>query len=70
MPGTRPATHAKHGPARSGARHSGPGRPFRWLARRPLAASLLAAGLLAVSAGAVSPSLISRVRTPMAGMLR
>jgi Sortase domain len=59
MPGTRPATHAKHGPARSGARHSGPGRPFRWLARRPLAASLLAAGLLAVSAGAVSIALLA-----------
>jgi hypothetical protein len=59
VPGTTPATHARHGPARSGASHSGPGRPFRWLARRPLAAALLAAGLLAAGAGAVTIALLA-----------
>jgi sortase family protein len=59
VPGTRPATRARHGPARGGARHSGPGRPLRWLTRRPLAAALLAAGLLAVSTAAVSIALLT-----------
>ena len=34
------------------SRHVGPGRPWRWLRRRPAAAALLCCGLLAVGGGA------------------
>ena len=34
------------------SRHAGPGRPWRWLRRRPAAAALLCCGLLAVGGGA------------------
>jgi len=39
-------------PAGREPRHAGPGRPFRGLARRPLAVALLCGGLLIVGGGA------------------
>src|SRR5690242_18037821 len=41
------------------SRHVGPGRPWRWLRRRPAAAALLCCGLLAVGGGAVGLLLLS-----------
>jgi sortase family protein len=40
-------------------RHVGPGRPWRWLRRRPAAAALLCCGLLAVGGGAGGLLLLS-----------
>jgi hypothetical protein len=41
------------------SRHVGPGRPWRWLRRRPAAAALLCCGLLAVGGGAGGLVLLS-----------
>jgi sortase family protein len=41
------------------SRHVGPGRPWRWLRRRPAAAALLCCGLLAVGGGAGGLLLLS-----------
>ncbi|HYA52388.1 MAG TPA: class F sortase [Streptosporangiaceae bacterium] len=45
--------------ARRESRHAGPGRPSRWLGRRPAAAALLCCGLLAVGGGAGGLVLLS-----------
>ncbi|HSS90823.1 MAG TPA: class F sortase [Streptosporangiaceae bacterium] len=41
------------------SRHVGPGRPWRWLRRRPAAAALLCCGLIAVGGGAGGLVLLS-----------
>jgi hypothetical protein len=49
----RPGSHTgQELPAGRGARHAGPGRPFRGLMRHPVAAALLCGGLLAAGGGA------------------
>jgi sortase (surface protein transpeptidase) len=48
----RPGPHTgQELPAGRGARHAGPGRPFRGLMRHPVAAALLCGGLLAAGGG-------------------
>ena len=48
----RPGSHTgQELAAGRGARHAGPGRPFRGLMRRPVAAALLCGGLLAAGGG-------------------
>jgi hypothetical protein len=48
----RPGSHTgQELPAGRGARHAGPGRPFRALMRHPVAAALLCGGLLAAGGG-------------------
>jgi Sortase domain len=56
----RRGSHARRPmPAEPGSRHAGPGRPWRWLLRRPVAAAVLCCGLLAVCAGAVGILLLT-----------
>jgi sortase (surface protein transpeptidase) len=53
-------------PAQRESQHAGPGRPWRWLLRRPAAAAVLCCGLLAVGGGAGGLLLLTGPAGPLA----